>query len=107
MSHRKYHNVPTEVDGIKFPSKGEARRWFELKLLEKGGAIKDLKRQVRFDLTGRRGSKVGIYTLDFAYLENGRSVVEEFKGFAARDMPIRYALFRDNYPDIELRIVQK
>lgn len=105
MAH-KYHNVPTVVDGIKFPSKGEARRWGELKLLEKGRAIADLKRQVRFDLTGLHGSKVGVYTLDFAYTEKGRPVVEEFKGFAARDMPLRYALFRDNYPEIDLRIVK-
>lgn len=103
---RKYHNVPTVVDGIKFPSKGEARRWGELRLLEKGRAIADLKRQVRFDLIGLNGAKVGVYTLDFAYTEQGRKVVEEFKGFAARDMPLRYALFRDNYPEIELRIVK-
>lgn len=102
---RKYRNTPTVVDGIKFPSKGEARRWSELKLLERGGAIKDLKRQVLFHLSGRRG-KVGRYTVDFTYLENGRQVAEDFKGYAARDMPMRIALFRDNFPEIDLRIVR-
>jgi len=38
----KYGNVHTEVDGIRFPSKAEARRYSELRLLEKAGEIRDL-----------------------------------------------------------------
>jgi len=39
MTHtvNKYRNVRTEVDGIKFASKKEARRYQELRLLEKAG----------------------------------------------------------------------
>jgi hypothetical protein len=103
---RKYRNTPTVVEGIKFPSKGEARRYCELKLLERAGAIYDLKRQVLFRLTGLNGSTVGRYTVDFAYTENSQKVAEDFKGYAARDMPMRIALFRDNFPEIELRIVR-
>lgn len=106
MAHRKYFNTPTTVEGIKFPSKGEARRYCELKLLERAGAIKDLKRQVVYHLAGQRGAKVGRYTVDFTYRENNRLIAEDFKGYAARDMPMRIALFRDNYPEIELRIVK-
>ena len=34
MTYRKYRNVPTEVDGIRFASKREATRYAHLKLLE-------------------------------------------------------------------------
>ena len=33
----KYNAIKTERDGIKFDSKKEAKRYKELKLLEKGG----------------------------------------------------------------------
>lgn len=38
----KYHNVKTKVGNITFDSKLEAKRYTELKLLEKNGLIKDL-----------------------------------------------------------------
>ena len=42
----KYGNKKTVVDGITFDSRKEAKRYQELKLLEKAGEIKDLRRQV-------------------------------------------------------------
>lgn len=38
----KYHAKKVEVNGITFDSKKEAKRYEELKLLERCGAIKDL-----------------------------------------------------------------
>ena len=35
----KYHAVPTTIDNIRFASKAEARRYRELRLLEKAGEI--------------------------------------------------------------------
>ena len=49
MSH-KYNAIPTTVDGIRFASKREARRYLELKLLQKAGHISDLELQPRFRL---------------------------------------------------------
>lgn len=43
MSPHKYHAKPTTVDGIRFASKAEARRYSELRLLEKAGEIKNLE----------------------------------------------------------------
>ena len=40
----KYHSVKTVVNGIVFDSKKEAKRYYELLLLEKAGEIHDLKR---------------------------------------------------------------
>jgi len=50
MRHNKYNAVKTEVDGIIFDSKYEARIWSELRILEKKGLIKNLQRQVKHRL---------------------------------------------------------
>lgn len=85
----KYRAVPTVIDGIRFDSKAEARRWQELKLLERAGEIHGLSRQPRFRLTVplmRGGNDVGTHELgeyraDFWYLDRqGRLVVEDVKG---------------------------
>lgn len=46
----KFGAVPTMVDGIRFASKKEARRYGELKLLERTGEIRKLRRQPRYAL---------------------------------------------------------
>lgn len=46
----KYKNIKVMVDGIKFDSKAEARRYAELKLMEDTGHIKELKLQPKFEL---------------------------------------------------------
>ena len=82
----KYGAVPTEVDGIRFASKAEARRYGELKLLEKAGKISDLELQPRFELSVRRTLcapvKLGHYVADFRYFdrEAGQYVTEDVKG---------------------------
>jgi hypothetical protein len=74
----KYRNKPTIVDGIKFQSAKEARRYSELKLLEKYGQISELKRQVRYKLV-----QVVTYVADFEYFDvlKGEKVTEDVKGF--------------------------
>lgn len=62
----KYKNIKTEIDGIKFDSKKEAKRYQELRLLEQAGAINELKLQQRVPLEVN-GTKVCTYICDFAY----------------------------------------
>lgn len=88
---RKYHNKIVELDGLKFDSKHEAERWCELKLLEKTGEVRDLKRQVKFELipaqreNGRIVERAVKYVADFVYFdENGNLVVEDAKSPATR-----------------------
>lgn len=50
QKRHKYHAQPTTVDGIRFASKAEAKRYGELKLLAKAGEIRDLRLQPRFVL---------------------------------------------------------
>lgn len=72
------------MDFTLFDSQGEANRWATLELLERAGQISELTRQVRFPLMARRadglGVKVGEYIADFCYVEDGRQVIEDFKG---------------------------
>ena len=84
MAAHKYKAIPTNVDGLRFDSKGEARRFQELQLLEKSGEIKDLRLQPAFDLHahGSPEIKVGTYKADFEYIETatGARIIEDFKG---------------------------
>jgi hypothetical protein len=78
----KYGAKVVTVDGIKFHSIGEAKRWQELLLLEKQGKISHLERQVSYDLRVN-GHLICRYVADFTYLEEGGvwyPIVEDFKG---------------------------
>ena len=85
MQH-KYHATRCEVDGIKFVSKREGNRYLELKTLERAGHIAELRLQVPFELVEPyeyKGKKIrGVkYLADFVYIREGRTVVEDVKGF--------------------------
>lgn len=75
---KKFGSIETEVDGFKFASKREAKRWGELRLMEKAGQIKKLARQVVYDLTVN-GIKVCDYIADFVY-EKPELTIEDCKG---------------------------
>lgn len=69
----KYRNKKTQVDGIKFDSQKEARRFIELRSLMKAGMIRNLKLQPQFTLqesyvtpSGERVRAVR-YVADFSY----------------------------------------
>ncbi len=88
MAH-KYHAIPTVIDGIRFASKKEARRYQELKLLEKAGEIWELELQPKFPLIvmplnqTHAALKVGEYRADFAYYDKRRrshKTIEDCKG---------------------------
>lgn len=87
----KYGNHKVEFDGYEFDSKKEARRYAELKLLEKAGEIKDLKLQKAFviqpsffDKQGKRQTAIKYYA-DFCYVtKDGETVVEDVKSPATR-----------------------
>lgn len=115
MRYNKYSNIKTKTsDGIEFDSKTEARRWIELKLLERAGEIEDLQRQVKYILipaqyeTIERYSKKGerlkdgtklierecAYVADFVYRDKktGNTVVEDTKGVKTKEYIIKRKL---------------
>ena len=79
----KFRNIPTEVDGVRFASRAEARRYGELKLLERAGEILQLEMQPKYELMVN-GIRVGRYTGDFRYVEKGATVVEDVKSKASK-----------------------
>ena len=78
----KYGAEAVEIDGKRFASKKEGRRYQDLKLLEFAGAIRDLECQPKYELWASNGEVIGRFTPDFRYysLELGRLVVEDVKG---------------------------
>lgn len=88
----KYRAKPTVIDGIRFPSKAEANRWTQLRLLQMAGAISNLKRQVRFPLHVN-GELVCTYIADFTYQQDGKEVVEDKKGCVTKEYALKRKLF--------------
>lgn len=81
----KFGNKKVETYDGTFDSKKEYKRWCELKLMEKGGAIQNLQRQVVYPLIPKQeyeGETIRKcdYIADFVYTENGKTIVEDAKG---------------------------
>lgn len=101
----KYNNKKITVDGQIFDSKKEANRYKELRLLEKAGAIHDLRMQVKFTLipaqrdeaTGKVIERECSYKADFVYEEDGKTVVEDVKGFRTKEYIIKRKLLLYQY----------
>ena len=106
----KYKNKKTIIDGIEFDSKAEAKRFCELRLLEKARKIKDLTLQPCFILqpsfkkNGKTYRKIE-YIADFQYEENGQVIVEDVKGMKTKEFQIKRKLFEYKYPDLEIKII--
>lgn len=106
----KYKARKITRDGVTYDSLKEYRRFCDLSLLQRAGAITDLQRQVPFELipaqyeeipTGevyQRGEREGqpktkrvcveqsvSYVADFVYNKDGQKVVEDTKGFKTKD----------------------
>lgn len=107
----KYHSRKVVRDGISFDSAKEAKRYSELKLLERAGVITDLQLQVKYvlipaqrepDTVGPRGRVVKgklleretCYIADFVYQQGGETVVEDVKGYKGSTAYAVFALKR-------------
>ena len=109
MSYRKYNSRKTVVDGITFDSKAEARRYMELKLLERAGQIKGLKLQPRYLLqesykkNGKTVRKIE-YIADFEYVDvrTQRVVIEDVKGVKTPVYRLKKKIFEYVYPNYEI-----
>jgi hypothetical protein len=111
MRGNKYHVAPVAartMDGIRFDSKAEMRRWWELQQLARVGHISDLERQPEYVLVspfvtaGKRWSGLR-YRGDFRYIEGGHVVVEDVKGVRTAEYRIKRMLMARQYPDIDFR----
>lgn len=90
----KYGNIKVVVDGIKFDSKLEAKRYGELKLLERSGEIEAFELQVKYPLIVN-GVKICTYICDFLVkYPNGKWVIEDTKGVLTPDFKLKMKLMK-------------
>ena len=107
----KYKNTKVEIDGIKFDSKSEAKRYQVLKILVDQGEITKLQLQPRFLLqesfkkNGKTFRKIE-YIADFMYEENGEKVVEDVKGMQTDVFKLKMKMFEYKYPELTLKITK-
>jgi len=110
----KYNAKKTVVDGITFDSKAEARRYGELKLLERAGLISKLKLQPKYVLipayTNGNGRKIRAmhYIADFEYYDHERKriVIEDVKGHKTREYKLKKKLFEKRYKPMTITEVE-
>ena len=92
----KYGNKKIEINGVKFDSKKESKRYDDLSLMQRAGEISDLELQPKFELI--KGVKFGSdarakpairYFADFAYTDTltGKRIVEDVKSPATKKNP--------------------
>jgi hypothetical protein len=108
----KYRAQKVVIDGRAFHSKAEADRSVVLRHLEMQGVISELEFQPHYVLFEKfhdncgRLNRACIYIADFAYIEDGKSVVEDVKGMITPDYKIKAKLFRKQYPELVHREVK-
>lgn len=110
----KYNNHKIDTPEGLFDSKREYARWKELQLMERSGKIQKLRRQVRYQLAGpvyaqgeigpRGGRKNGplllrsvSYVADFVYIQDGKEIVEDSKGYQTKEYKIKRAWMYQKY----------
>jgi len=106
--HHKYGAKATVTKGIRFASKAEARRYDELLLLERAGAIRELERQPAFPITvtgpDDKPRIVALYVADFRYKQaryqvppGWLDVVEDVKGVRTTVYKLKKKLVEAQY----------
>lgn len=85
----KYRSTKTEQDGIVFDSAKEANRHGMLVLMLKAGLIRDLVRQVPYEITVN-GEHICTYFADFVYVDvrTNERVTEDVKSSATKKLGV-------------------
>lgn len=105
------------VDGVRYDSTGEAKRFAFLQIMERTGQLKDLRYHVKYELvpaivedvvvhlktkdkiTKKTIQPARYYEADFVYTvtSTGEEIVEDFKGHQTDLFEFKAALFRHIY----------
>jgi hypothetical protein len=112
MRNSKYGSKKIIIDGITFDSKKEAKRYEELKLLEKARKIDSFELQKSFLLqegfVEKKPNSIGskfirpiTYICDFFYYDKDKGwfVVEDVKGIKTEAYKLKKKLFLNKYGD--------
>jgi hypothetical protein len=96
----KYNASPTTVDGIRFDSKKEAKRYGELKLLQQAGSVVMFLMQTPFILPGNTR-----YRVDFqVFWHDGRVTFEDTKGRETETFKLKKRQVEELYP-VEIEVI--
>lgn len=105
----KYGNKKVLVNGEKFDSKRELRRYYQLLALQGAKEIRELQKQIKYELQEGFRDFQGkwhrpiTYTADFVYRDkkyNWNVVVEDAKGFRTEVFKIKKKLLIKKYPHV-------
>lgn len=98
----KYHNKKIIYEGKTFGSKKEFERYLMLKGMQNQGMIQDLQTQVKYELIPAHYEVQGKkqvcierscnYYADFVYKRNGKTIVEDTKGYHTKEYLIKRKL---------------
>lgn len=97
MSRNKFNARKAKIGDLTFDSASEAKRWAELKILERAGEISELTRQRAYPLWVN-GETIATYKPDFRYLtKDGAVCIEEHKGYWTPEAKLKVKLFEAIY----------
>ena len=97
----KYKANPITIDGIRFASQAEGRRYVQLKMLEKSGAISRLELQPSFKCE-INGKLVCTYRGDFRYFTKDGCVTEDVKGVRTPIFRLKKKLVEALFPGVTI-----
>ena len=100
----KYRAIPVEIDGIRFASQAEGRRYAQLKLLERAGEISRLELQPAFRCE-INSKLVCTYRADFSYFTKSSRTVEDVKGMKTPVYRLKKKLVEALYPGVVIKEV--
>lgn len=94
----KYKAKKVEYEGVKFDSQFELKCWIYLKKLASEGKIKDLNRQIKFELLPANSVYRALtYIADFTFYVGDKYIVADAKGLVLPEFRIKQKIFFDKY----------
>lgn len=107
----KYGNRAVIDDGLRFDSKAEHTRYRQLVLAQYSGAISRLMVHPSFVILDAftdgdgKPHRAATYEADFAYVEDGRFVVEDVKGVMTSVFQLKWKMMLSRYPEYKCVII--
>ena len=94
----KYNAHKAIYDGIKFDSQFELKCWIYLEELAKEDKIKNLQRQIKFEIIPANSVYRAVnYVADFTFYVGDRYIVADAKGLVLPEFRLKQKIFFDKY----------